>query len=155
DLVVGTPSGPVPENAVSISGALLASWQPGSLLLGGKAAADGSSIDVRADSVTIGAGTSLTADQIILVANQSLDVQNGATLQTTSAASGTAPAEAPESKTVTLTGHGGTAGAGFLALSDLNWLVPSDASISGAATVAVESGAALSSRGSLSLNGPA
>jgi filamentous hemagglutinin family protein len=154
DLVVGTATGPVPQDAVTLSSALLASWQPGSLLLGGSSA-DGSSITVGADSVTIGSGATLTADQIVLVANHSVDVQNGATVRTTSAATGSAPANAPEVKSVTLTDSSGqSGGAAFLAVSDLNWLIPGTELAGATATVAVEAGASVSSRGSLSLEGP-
>jgi filamentous hemagglutinin family protein len=171
DLVVGTPSGPVPSDAVSISGAVLESWQPGSLLLGGSMTSyststatsatgettlvSASSINVLATSVTIGAGTALTAGQITLVANQLIDVQNGASLQSTSAAMGSASAALPTVQSVTLSGSGGGIPA-FLAVSDLNWLIPvraGGASPAGAGTVAVDTGASIASRGSLSIDG--
>jgi filamentous hemagglutinin len=154
DLVVGTPTGPVPADAVSIAGSVIEGWKPGSLLLGGTLNADGKSIDVLANSVTVGSGTTLTAGQIVLVAGQSIDVQNGATLQTTSASGGTAPATAPPMQSVTLTGPGG-ATAGLLAVSDVNWVIPvrtGGATATGAATVTVESGATIGSRGSLTLD---
>lgn len=154
DLIVGEVLGPVPADAVRVSGAVLSSWQPGSLLLGGSASADGGMIDVASNTVTIGSGTTLTADQIVLVANGSVDVQRGATLQSTSAASGTAPAALPAQQSITLSSpSGGTPG--LLAVSDLNWLIPSRAgggSASGAATVAVDAGATVASRGSLSFD---
>ncbi len=154
DLIVGDISGAVPADAVRISGAVLSSWQPGSLLLGGSTSIDGGTIDVAANTVSIGAGTTLTADQIVLVANGSVDVQRGATLQTTSAASGTALAALPAQQSITLSSEsGGTAG--LLAVSDLNWLIPTraaGASAPGAATVAVEAGATVASRGSLSFD---
>jgi filamentous hemagglutinin family protein len=155
DLLVGTPTGSIPADAVSIPGSVIAGWQPGSLLLGGTASADGTTINVVSNTVTVGAGTTLTAGQIALVANQSIDVQSGATLRSTSAASGTAPATAPVVQSVTLTG---TAGAtpGLLAVSDLNWLTPlraGGAAPAGAATVAVDAGGTLASGGSLSIDG--
>ncbi len=156
DLVVGTPSGAVPADAVSIPGSVLAGWQPGSLLLGGTASADGSTIDVLANTVTVGAGTTLTADQIVLVAAQSVDVQNGASLQSTSAANGTGPNVAPLMQSVTLSGSG-AGSAGLLAVSDLNWLIPVRASgtpAAGAGTVAIDAGASIGSRGSLTIDGP-
>ncbi|MGO9037842.1 MAG: filamentous haemagglutinin family protein [Steroidobacteraceae bacterium] len=154
DLIVGTPTGVLPADAVSISGAVIAGWQPGSLLLGGTAAADGSNIQVVANTVTVGAGTKLTADQISLVANQSIDVQNGALLQSTSAVSGTAPAPAPAEESVTLAGATGDTPA-LLAVSDLNWLIPVRAgggAPAGAATAAVDAGATLATGGSLSVD---
>jgi hypothetical protein len=155
DLVVGTPTGTVPGDAVNISGAVIAGWQPGSLLLGGTASADGTKIDVVSNSVTIGAGTTLTAGQIALVANQSIDVQSGATLQSTSAASGPPPAAPPTMQSIALTGTAGATPA-LLAVSDLNWLIPSRAggfSSTGGATVAVDAGGTLASRGALSIDG--
>jgi filamentous hemagglutinin len=169
DLVVGTATGTVPADAVSISAAVLTGWQPGSLILGGTetvvppgAASTGGSgsstsgsatIDVQANSVIIGRGT-LTADQIVVVANQSIDVQGGATLQSTSAATGATPAVAPVQQLVTPTLAGSNPG--LLAVSDLNWLIPQRASGSSGAnagTVAIDSGATIASRGSLTVDG--
>jgi filamentous hemagglutinin len=160
DLVIGTPVGPVPADAVSISAAVLEGWHPGSLLLGGVAAAvtantpaagDSTSIDVLANTVTVGADAALTAGQIILVANHSIDVQSGAVLQSTSA-TGTAPTVPPAEQSVTLSGSN----PGFLAVSDLNWLIPTRASgtlPSGAGTVEIDAGASIASRGSLTIDG--
>jgi filamentous hemagglutinin len=155
DLVIGTPTGTVPADAVSISGSVIAGWQPGSLLLGGTASADGSTINVVSNTVTVGAGTTLTAGQIALVANQSIDVQSGATLPSNSAASGTAPATAPATQSITLAGTAGATPA-LLGVSDLNWLIPmrtGGTASAGAATVAVDAGGTLASRGSLSIDG--
>jgi filamentous hemagglutinin family protein len=149
DLVIGNPTGPVPADAVSIPGSVLASWKPGSLLLGGTTSTDGDTINVLASSITVGSGTKLIADEIVLVADQLIDVQAGATLLTTSAAQGAALPALPVPKPVRLaTSDGG--GAGILAVSDRNWLIP--ASGTSAATVTVDSGASLGSRGSLSLD---
>jgi filamentous hemagglutinin len=158
DLVVGTATGNVPADAVTVAGSVLAGWQPGSLLLGGIASADGSAITVGANTVTVGAGTTLTANQIAIVANQAIDVQSGATLQTTSAAAG-GTATAPLAQSVLLTGTAGSTPA-LLAVSDLNWLIPTRtaaASVSGtplpAATVAIDVGGTIASRGSLTVDG--
>jgi filamentous hemagglutinin family protein len=154
DLVIGDVSGPIPADAVRVSGSVLASWQPGSLLIGGSASADGSTIDVAANSVAIGSGTTLVADQIVLVADGSIDVQRGATLESTSASTGTAPAKLPAQQSITLSSDsGGTAA--LLAVSDLNWLIPSRTggpAPAGAGTVVVGSGATVASRGSLSFD---
>ncbi len=169
DLVIGTPSPSAPADTVSISGSVLNGWQPGSLLLGGCSLANcpsslfaqvtppaqGSAIIVSANTVTIGAGSTLTAGEIALVANQSIDVQSGATLQTTSASTGTALKTLPAMESVSLLSpSGGTPG--LLGLSDLNWLIPvraAGASAVGAATVAVDPGALIASRGALSVDG--
>ena len=110
DLVVGTASGPVATDAVAISDTVISSWHPGSLLLGGTVASltptvtsstgvitPGSTIiDVTANTVTIGAGASLAADQITVVANEAIEVQSGATLKSTSAGTtGTATLPSP------------------------------------------------------------
>jgi filamentous hemagglutinin family protein len=168
DLVVGSASGFAPADAVSISSAVLDSWNPGSLLLGGTltssttGAAPGTgstaqipstSIDVIANSVTLGAGATLNAAQIILVANQSIDVQSGATLQSNSAASGTAPTSLPSQRNVMLSGA--SANPGFLSVSDANWLIPerpAGAPAAGAGTVAIDAGASVASRGSLTVD---
>jgi hypothetical protein len=154
DLFVGTSTDPVPSGAVSILASVLEGWQPGSLLLGGTFT-DAKTIDVAANSVTLGTGTTLTAGQIVLVAGQSIDVQSGATVQSTSAMTGTAPTALPLEQSITLSGVGGT-NAGFLAVSDRNWLTPlrtASASSAGAATVAIDTGASIASRGSLSIDG--
>jgi filamentous hemagglutinin len=153
DLVVGTSTQAIP-GAVSIAGAVLNSWQPGSLLLGGTASADGSAIDVMANSVTIGAGSALTADQIVVVANQSIDVQNGASLQSTSAVKGVAPTKLPVARDVTISSAVGGSPA-LLAVSDLNWLTPTrvgGTGATGAATVAIDAGASIASKGSLTVD---
>ena len=153
DLVVGTAAGPVPSDAVSVQGSVLTGWHPGSIVLGGTTSADRQTINVQASSVTIGSGTTLTADEIVLVAGQSIDVQNGAILQTNSAANGVAPATPPKQKPITLSATGG-GGAGIVALSDLNWLISSSQVSGSAATVAVDAGASIASRGSLSFDAP-
>ena len=149
DLVIGTPAGSVPADAVSIPGSVLASWQPGSLLLGGTTSTDGGTIDVLASTITVGSGAKLTADEIVLVADQSIDVQAGASLLTTSAAHGATLPALPAPKPVTLTTSAG-AGAGILAVSDRNWLIP--ASGPSAATITLDSRASLGSRGALSID---
>ena len=166
DLIVGTAAGSEPADAVSISSSVLNGWQPGSLLLGGTSSPitattmDGattyaSTINVVANSVTIGTGTALTADQIVLVANQSIDVQSGAILQSTSASTGTAPKTLPMVESVTLSGASG-ATPSLLAVSDLNWLTPMRTGgtlVTGAGTVGIDTGASIASRGSLSIDG--
>lgn len=154
NLVVGTPSGAVAADAVSLSAAVLEGWQPGSLLLGGTTDASSGNVIVGATSVTVGSG-SLTADQIILVAAQSIDVQNGAVLDSTSGASGKAPVSLPTQQTVTLAGAG-SGSAAFLAVSDVNWLIPNRSGVpaAGIGNVQVDTGASVGSRGSVSVDGP-
>jgi filamentous hemagglutinin len=166
NLFVGSAGDAAPAGAVNISSAVLDSWQPGSLLLGGTmtsntvpTATAGTSqstttslVDVLADSVTIGAGT-LTAGQIILVANQSIEVQSGAALQSTSGASATALTTLPAQQTVTFASS--NANPGFLAVSDLNWLIPSrppGALPAGAGRLVIDAGASIASRGSLTID---
>jgi filamentous hemagglutinin len=168
DLFIGTSTASAPADSVSISSAVLNGWQPGSLLLGGCSLVNcpsslgaqftpptkSSGVVVSANTVTIGAGSTLTADEISLVANQSIEVQSGATLQTTSASTGTALKTQPATESVTLLSSTGTPS--LLSVSDLNWLIPvraAGASATGAATVAVDSGATIASRGALSVDG--
>jgi len=156
DLVIGTPAGTVPADAVSISGSVLSGWQPGSLVLGGKMdSGNAGAIDVIANTVTVGSGTALSAGQIVVVANQSIDVQDGASVESTSAARVGATGPLPQEQSVTLIGASGTA-PGFLAVSDQNWLIPvriGGTAPVGAATVSIDAGASIASRGSVSIDG--
>jgi hypothetical protein len=176
DLVVGSASASQPADAVDISGSVISGWNAGSLILGGTKStlSDGTpALDVVANSVTVQSGSTLAANEVILTALQSIDVQSGAVVQTTSAATGTAPARAPLQQSVALVNCASntcnptlvptvpaTAPSGptpaLLAVSDTNWLVPSNlssGSYTGTATVTVESGGTVSTRGALSMDG--
>jgi hypothetical protein len=182
DLYIGTAApATLPSDTVTLSDSLLDSWHPGLLLLGGQVSdssvvtttssattvtpqpASTSTIDVLANTVTLGAGANLKAAQVVVVANNSIDVQGGATVQSTSAVAGAAPMPLPAQQAVTLSNPD----AALLAVSDSNWLIPvrsgEAASASGTATtspsaggggvILLESGASLASRGSVTLDG--
>ena len=160
NLFVGTNASATPSGATFLSDAVLNSWKPGSLLLGGESTSDGG-IDVTANRVTLGSGASVTADQVIIVAAQSIDVQAGASLSSTSAApGGSAPASLPATTAVTLSGNGG-GNAALLAVSDLALPIVNRApGQSGGGSVDIEgstgslAGATVASRGALSIDGP-
>ena len=177
DLVVGSASASQPADAVDSRAASSPPGNAGSLILGGTKStlSDGTTaaLDVVANSVTVQSGSTLTADEVLLAANQSIDVQSGAVVQTTSAVTVTPPSKAPPSLSIALvncavntcpavinTGVSATPPTGptpgLLALSDSNWLIPSNlssGSYTGMATVALDSGATIATRGALSIDG--
>ena len=154
-LTVVSPGSVTPEDGVTITGPVIAGWQAGELVLGGHPSPDGTSIDVTANTVNIDDGAQVVADQVILVANQTIDLRPGAQLLSTSGkAGGRAPATLPAPALVTLTGIDG-AGAALLAVSDLALPVVerSGGAINGAA-IDIQTGANVASLGALSIDGP-
>jgi filamentous hemagglutinin len=133
------------------------SWAAGDLVLGGVLSTDGSSLAVTANTVTIGAGAQFTAGQVLVVANQSIDVQSGATIASTSGVSGTPLKTLPATTSLDLTGSG-AAGAALLAVSDSSLPLAVRPASTGAstpaATIDLESGATLSTRGAVALDAP-
>ncbi len=132
---------------------VIQSWDPGTLVLGGQLSADDSTINVTADTVTFGAGAAVTAGQILAVADQSIVVQTGAVLASNSGASGTPLKALPGTESLSLTGAG-AAGAALLAVSDSELPVASRTGTGPAATIDVEPGAILSTRGAVALDAP-
>ena len=163
DLTVTAPD-EAASSGVSISASVLSSWNAGDLILGGQLSADGKSLLVTANNVTIGTGKALqlSAGQIVALANQSIEVQSGATVASTSGLTGTALKALPDETPLTLTKPDGTvdAGAALLAVSDtglpiaVRSLDGTTAPITGGATVKVDSGATLSTRGAVALDAP-
>ena len=156
-LEVTAPGATATPGFVDLPAAVIDSWNAGELVLGGSAASDDSQITVTADRVTLGAGVQLSAGQVVLVANELIDLQPGALLRSNPASSGTAsPATLPVAN-VTLAGSG-AGGAALLSVSDESLLLvqrPSAAGGSGnAGVVQLEGGAALNSSGGLSLDAP-
>ena len=161
DLTVTARQGDVTNNGVSISAPVLQSWNAGDLILGGQVATDGS-INVTADTVTIASGASFSANQVLAVANQSIDVKSGAVVASTSGVSGMALKTLPGTDTLSLTQTDATGtvtaapGAALLAVSDLSApIVARSAGGSTGATINIEDGATLSTRGAVSLDAPA
>ena len=132
DLTV-SGSGPASTGSgVTVLASVLQGWDASLLTLGGTASTvltgtgsntvTSTNIAVAANSVTIGPGVSLSADQIEVVAQQSIDIQAGSTLASTSGASGRALKTLPSLQITTLTDTSGNAlpqGA-LLAVSDVN-----------------------------------
>ena len=160
------------SGSLAVSATVLQSWDASSLTLGGTSTAvtettgttttDNSGIAVAASTVTVDSGVHLSADQIVLVAQQSIDVQAGASLMSTSGKNGTVLTTLPAVNNVTLTDTLGNAlpqGA-LLAVSDLYLPVVARSASTGAATttpsatISVEQGATLSSGGALAFDAP-
>ena len=152
--VTAQAANPLP-GAVDLPASVIQGWNPGTLILGGRPSQDESSIAVSADTVTIGNGAQLSADQIVVVANTSIDLQPGATLLSTSAAKSTPPSAAPILSNIAITSSN-PGGAAFLAVSDQALLIAQRSSPGTASggIVNVESGATLATRGALSLDAP-
>jgi filamentous hemagglutinin len=167
EITSGTSSGSA--GALAVSASVLQSWDASSLTLGGTSSAvtettsgstttDSSSIAVAANNVTVDSGVQLSADQIVLVAQQSIDVEAGASLMSTSGKNGTVLSTLPSVDTVSLTDTNSVAlpqGA-LLAVSDLYVPVVARSSLNGAtaATISVQQGATLSSGGALAVDAP-
>jgi len=190
DLVITANDGDASEGAITVSANVLQSWNAGSLTLGGVAASlaptvvstattstttDNTSIAVEANTVAVQSGVQLTADQIELVAQQSIDVQAGALLQSTSGKIGTALTTLPAVGNVILTDTAASPNALFqaalLAVSDQalpvvcrsSACLPSSVTINvpastptapANATIAVETGATLNSGGAIAIDAP-
>jgi filamentous hemagglutinin family protein len=153
--VTGAASSPGSPGVVTIAGSVIQSWNAGEVVLGGQASADGTSIAVTANSVTVEDGAQTSANEVILVANQSIDVQGGASVLSTSAtAGGAAPASLPATTKLSLTGTN-AAGAAMLAVSDLELPILERAgSGTNGATINLDHGSTVGSRGALSLDAP-
>jgi filamentous hemagglutinin len=139
----GTASTP---DFVAVSGSVLQSWNASALTLGG--ATDGSSISVAANSVLVDSGVNLTADQIFVVAQASIDL-NGA-LASTSGKNGTTLATLPPTEVITLSNPG----AALVAVSDVGLPVVARSGNGAGAAITLESGSSLSSGGALALDAP-
>jgi filamentous hemagglutinin family protein len=185
DLEITGPGGSSAPGSISVSGSVLQSWNASSLTLGGvsttlpASTTAGSTnsgaatstvpaldIAVAANNVTVDSGVQLVADQIELVALQSIDLQAGASLLSTSGRNGSALKTLPVQQTVYLTSEPYstvTAAAGnelaqaaLLSVSDLALPVASRPVLGNAAgaTIDVAQGATLASGGALSIDAP-
>lgn len=136
--------------ALPVSADVLQSWNAGSITLGGTLSADGSTGTVAAHHVVVDGGVSLSADQIVLMAHDGVEVHDGATLASTSGQGGKLLAAAPASQALSLNDPG----AAVLALSDLAQPLVTRAGGTGTGTVQLDAGSTLSSGGALLLDGP-
>jgi filamentous hemagglutinin len=162
DLTV-TATAQTASSGVSVSAPVLTSWAAGDLILGGNISADGSSLTVAADNVTIGQGAVFSAGQVIAVANQSVEVQSGATVASNSGVSGTALKTPPTSTSLSLLNADGSSdsGAALLAVSDTSLPIVNRGAATtgggttqGGGTIRIDSGATLSTRGAVALDAP-
>ena len=169
EITAGT-SGAAAAGSITVSGSVLQSWDASSLTLGGMSSAvtaggttacptaGCSSIAVAANNVTVDSGVSLSADQIVLVAQQSINVDAGASLASTSGKNGSVLSALPAVDAVTLTDRAGNVllQPALLAVSDLYVPVASRGSLNGVAggTISVQQGATLSSGGALAIDAP-
>jgi len=168
DLEIIGGSDTAAAGAIAVSGSVLQGWGASSLTLGGIATpavtattATGASVAtgtvaVAADSVTVDSGVQLSADQILLVAQQTIDVKAGANLASTSGQNGTVLKTAPGLETLSLTDADGNAlpqGA-LLAVSDLSLPVVARTGPASGASIEVETGATIASGGALAFDAP-
>lgn len=185
DLEITGPGG-ASSGAITVSGSVLQSWNASSLTLGGvsttlpvntassttstgaTATSTLPSVDiaVAAINVTVDPGVQLSADQIELVALQSIDVQAGAALMSSSGKSATVLKTLPAQQTVYLTSApystvtdaaaNQLAAPALLAVSDAALAVASRSALNGSpgATLDVAQGATLASGGALSIDAP-
>jgi filamentous hemagglutinin len=131
---------------VAVSGSVLQSWNASALTLGG--AANGNNINVVSDSVVVDSGVNLTADQIFVVAQNSIDLKGS--LASTSGTNGTTLALLPPTQPLTLSNPS----AGLLAVSDVGLPVVTRSGSGAGAGITLESGSSLSSGGALALDAP-
>ncbi len=142
------------DGGISIGAPVIQSWNAGDLILGGELApqsAGGStSIDVTANDVTIDSGAELSAQQLLIVANQSINVDSGATLASDSGLTGTALKSLPASSSIDIGND-----AAMLALSDESLPIASRSGVqSGGGSISIAPGATLETRGALALDAP-
>ena len=138
---------------VTIAAAQINGWHAGSLVLGGTLSSDRSSIQVAADSVTLDKGAQIQAGQVILTAGQSIDLQSGSTLSSNSASNSNSLA-LPKGAAIALTGDSAP-GAALLAVSDQMLPIAARTGTSSTpATLSIESGATVASRGAIAIDAP-
>ncbi|HEY2684640.1 MAG TPA: filamentous hemagglutinin N-terminal domain-containing protein, partial [Steroidobacteraceae bacterium] len=143
------------QGAIAIAGSVLQSWNASELVLGGSLAAGGSNVSVSAGNVTVDGGVNLTADQILLVAQQTIDVKSGAVLSSTSGKSGTPLVVAPVLQQLTLTSGGAPASSSaLLAVSDLALPVVARSGVTSGGSIDLESGSQIRSGGAISIDAP-
>ena len=188
NLEITAGNGTAAEGAVALSAGVLQGWNASAITLGGVSiplapttvstatttvSTDNTAIAVAANTVTVDSGVQLTADQIELVAQQSITLQAGASLQSTSGKTGTPLKTPPALSNVTLTDTSVQPNASFqaalLGVSDLTLpLVCRSAACLGAginapvatamppanATIALQGGSSVSSGGALAFDAP-
>jgi filamentous hemagglutinin family protein len=153
--VVANSGTAAPPGSVQLVGSVLTGWNAGQLLLGGQRSADGSSISVSANDITVDSGVTLSGQDVTLVAGSTIDVKPGATLASDSGLNASAaPATAPPQTSILLEGPA-AGNAALLAVSDTELPIATRTN-SGApgGTVTVEAGAGLKSAGAIAVEAP-
>jgi filamentous hemagglutinin len=133
---------------VGVSGSVLQSWNASALTLGGAASADGSSVNVAANSVIVDGNVSLTADQILIVAQQSIDVRGS--LASTSGKNGTTLTSLPSAEPLILS----NGSAALVAVSDEGLPIVARSGSGFGASITLESGSSISSGGAIAFDAP-
>ena len=141
---------------VHLGSDVIDSWNAGRLWLGLQADATGAAT-VSTTTVEISAGSRLSADEIVLGALNGVQVDSGASLQTTSALNNALTPKSATSDPTALSLNAASAGAALLAVSDLNYWVPTRAvnANAGDASLNIEAGSSVATRGALTLDAPA
>ena len=144
----------ISENAdtVQIAASVLNRWGAGEVWLGGTQR--GGSVDVIADDLRISDGVSIRAEEVVLLANRSVDLAAGATIASNS---GGQAAVDPKSLTAAdLTFRNDDAGAAILSVSDRNlYSVTRGAGDADVGSINAASGSTLTTGGSLLAHAPA
>ena len=159
--VTQTAGAATAPGSVGIAASVIDGWHVGQLILGGHSTADGSSIAVSANSVTVDSGVQLVAGQVVLVADQSIHLNSGsAVLSNSGMSGGAAPAQLPTTSLISLTDALGTTpgsalGAALLAVSDYALpVVNRSGTASSAANIAIDAGSNVGSRGAIAIDAP-
>lgn len=144
----------ISENAdtVQIAASVLNRWGAGEVWLGGTQR-DGA-VDVIADDVRIADGVSIRAEEVVLLANRSIDLAAGATIASNSGGRAAVDPETLSAATLTLSND--DAGAAILSVSDRNLYsvtrTPGDTDVG---SINAASGSVLTTGGSLLANASA
>ena len=154
------------DGFLPVAASVLQSWNASQITLGGTSTESttptGSTslnVAVAANNIVVDSGVNLTADQILLVAQQTIDVSSGASLSSTSGKAGTVLSTLPSVETTTLTGTGASPQvlpqAALLAVSDLGLpVVTRSGPVTDGATIVLAANSTLNSGGALAVDAP-
>lgn len=141
---------------LGLSSAVLQGWNASEVTLGGTTTAnagtgaEGNTVSVAANQVLVADGANLTANQIYIVAHQSIEVASGAMLASTSGTAGTPLATLPAMQPLILSDPS----AAFLAVSDLGLPLVARTGAASGGSVTLDPGSNLKSGGALVLDAP-
>ena len=138
--------------SVQIAASVLNSWRPGELWLGGTRRA--ANVDVVADTVRIAEGVSIGAEEVVLLANDRVELAAGSTIASASGTQGRAIDRDGLIETDLTLGTGDT-GAAIVAVSDRNRFdFARGASGTDVGSIDAGAGSALATGGALLVNAP-